>query len=249
MALLEFIDIHFLWRVQMYVAFAGWAVFSISFIQTQTLPLPRVSSAKSHPLIHSKSWISKEPANCPIWRSCLIFHDWLQEGCPLNGYFFLFLSLVLQALTKTNAILFSFYFQLGFLNAGAQKMGKEGQKANTQACCVPLYRLCTLQGVHQRRGVWLESRAHLTCPDVCPALGPCPLRGGVDTRAHLSWPLVPPTLFLSPFFSLSCCLFILAENLYEVYCNWYFSLTKQKKKICFLPVVVIHLQEIRPRSW
>lgn len=105
---------------------------------------------------------------------------------PFEWLFLSFSLSFLQELTKTNAVLFSFYFQLGFLNAGAQKMGKEGQKANTQACCVPLYRLRTLQDVHQRTGVWLESRPHLTCLDVYPALGPCPLRGGVDTRADLS---------------------------------------------------------------
>lgn len=69
MALLEFTDIHFLVKLKLHVAFAGWAEFSLLVSSRPTPSFACTSPTKSHPLIYSKSWISKEPTNCPIWRS------------------------------------------------------------------------------------------------------------------------------------------------------------------------------------
>lgn len=211
-ALLQLTDIRFLWRRQTAcgICRVSW-VFSISFIQTQTLPLPCVSLDKSHPLIHSKSWISKEPSHCPVWRS-LFNLSWPAPGrMPFEWLFLSFFPHFPQELTKTNAV--CFFFPGNVFHAWTHEIREEGRKTNTQGCCVQLYRLCTLQGVQQRRRVRLKSRPHSTCPKVGPGPGPVLLEDGHHFLIHteaLSWlTLVPPTLFLSSFLSLSSLLFSL----------------------------------------
>lgn len=75
MALLEFADIRFLWRVQTACGICRASrVFSISFIQTQTLPLPCVSLAKSHPWSTLSHELVKNQRTALSGQACLIFH-------------------------------------------------------------------------------------------------------------------------------------------------------------------------------
>ena len=82
-------------------------VFSVSFVQTQTLPLPCVSLAKSHPWSTLSHELIKNQPTALTGEACLIFHGWRQEGCPLNGYFF---SSVLQRKWNKCCLIFLFCF-------------------------------------------------------------------------------------------------------------------------------------------
>lgn len=120
----------------------------------------------------------------------------------------------------------SLYFKGNLKTTWFYKMRKEGRKGNIQGCYVQLYRLCTVQDVQQRRGVWLNSRPHFICSNVGPGQEAYSLRGEAhigETLGGLSW-LTPvlPTAFLSSFFFLSS-LLTLAKILYEVSCNLFFS--------------------------
>lgn len=145
---MEFTDIRFLWRTQTArgICRVSW-VFSISFIQTQTLPLRCVSLAKSHPWSTLSHELVKNQWTALSGQACLMFHGW-QEGCPLNGYFFPFLPIPLKGWPKQMPSCFFspgiFFF---FFNAWAHKIRKKGRKADIWGCCVQRYRLGTLQGI------------------------------------------------------------------------------------------------------
>ena len=133
-----------------------------------------------------------------------------------NSHFFLHPP---EELIKTNDISLSLLKTTWY-----NKMRKERRKVNIQGCYVQLYRLCTVQDVQQRRGVWLNSKPHFICSNMALARsrihwGEAPIGETLGGLSQLT-PVLP--IFLSSFFSLSSVL-TLAKILYEVSCNLFFS--------------------------
>lgn len=160
-------------KLKLHVAFAGWAEFSLLVSSRPTPSFACTSPTKSHPLIYSKSWISKEPTNCPIWRSTFNL-SWPAPGrMPFQWLSFFSFPHAPQELTKTNALLI---LSGNFLKKYLSSQNEEGRKSTSKAA-MNSCRDCALHKARSKEGESGWNSDHLPKCGLWPG-GGCDMGGG-----------------------------------------------------------------------